>query len=115
MMPFRSRLTPEQRRAECDRVTTRRPGFVPTIVERGDRNAPRIDKEKFLIPLELTGNQLQFVVRRRLCMDKSEALFLMCDNSLVGPNTTAQELYAKHRNPEDGFLYVTYTLEHAFG
>jgi GABA(A) receptor-associated protein len=115
MLPFRARLTPEQRRAECERVSARRSGYVPTIVERGDRTAPRIDKEKFLIPVDLTGSQLHFVVRRRLRMEKSEALFLLCEGALVGPHTTVGELYARHRSAEDGFLYVTYTLEHAFG
>lgn len=115
MLPFRRRLTPEQRRAECERVTARRPGYVPTIVERGDAAAPHIDKEKFLLPADLSGDQLTFVVRRRLRMDPSHALFLLCGGKLVASATTAAELHRLHRDPEDGFLYVRYTLENAFG
>ena len=50
----------------------------------------------------------------RLQMTKEQALFL-CDRRLIAPATTARELYDKHKNPDDGLLYVTYSLENVFG
>lgn len=116
MLPFRTRLTQEQRAREFTRVTTRHPEHVPTILERGDPAAPRLDREKFLLPPNLTVAQLVYVVRRRLRMGSDEALFLVCGKgTVVGGPTTVRELSLRFSDPSDGFLYVRYTLEHAFG
>lgn len=116
MLPFKSRLTVEERRQECVRIRNRRPGFVPVIVERASPSTPALDKEKYLIPNDLTAAQLVFVLRRRLCMKSSEALFLSCGGKVVAGTTTIQEICHKNqRASEDGFLYMTYALENAFG
>ena len=115
MLPFRERLTPAQRAAECARVLARRPTYVPAILVRGDHAAPAVDREKYLLPPDLTAAQLHYIVRRRLRMDAREALFLLCGRRRVGGETTVRQLQDAHRDTEDGFLYVTYTLEHAFG
>mgnify|MGYP006256393727 CR=1 FL=1 len=71
MLPFRTRLTFEQRRAEFERIRVHRESRIPVIMEANGRETPRIDKEKFLVPLDLTIAQLLFVVRRRMQMDSS--------------------------------------------
>lgn len=91
------------------------PSHVPVILERGGTDAPAIDKERLLVPPDLTGSQLQYVVRRRLKMGREQALFLLCCNRLVTSSDSARELYAKHQHVDDGLLYITYTLENAFG
>ena len=113
MLPFRRRLTLDQRRREFNRVSSS--DLVPTILERGGGlDTPRLDREKYLVPLDLTGAQMGFVVRRRLRLDASQSLFLVCGGQLVGATTTVREL--RDRTPsEDGFLYLTYTLENTFG
>jgi GABA(A) receptor-associated protein len=88
--------------------------FVPLIMERGSKDAPHIDKEKFLVPVDLTMAQLSFVVRKRLQMRAGDALFLMVNNTLCTSTATAGSMYDTHRDT-DGFLYVTYTLENTFG
>jgi hypothetical protein len=114
--PFRARHSRIERAHASERARKHHPGHVPAILVRGGRDAPQIDKEKFLLPHDLTGAQLQYVVRRRLrSMPADRALFLMCDDVLVPATTTARELDAAHRDPDDGFLYVTYALENAFG
>ena len=115
MLPFRQRLTPQQRRDECVRVVSRRPDHVPVIFERKSRDVPLIDREKYLVPPTLTGAQLQFVLRRRLALDPKHALFLHCHERLVSAHALVLDLYAQHKDAEDGFLYVTYATESAFG
>ena len=114
MLPFRQRLTEDQRRREFSRVSDKLHRFVPIIMERGDRDAPRIDKEKFLVPVDLTMAQLSFVVRRRLELHAGDALFLMVNKTLCTSTATAGSMYDAQRDT-DGFLYVTYTMENTFG
>lgn len=83
-------------------------------MERGSRDVPRIDKEKFLVPMYLTMAQLSFVVRKRLQLHAGDALFLMVNKTLCTSTATAGSMYDAHRDT-DGFLYVTYTMENTFG
>jgi hypothetical protein len=115
MLPFRTRLTLEQRRREYQLITMKRPELVPIIVERDGRDAPRMDKEKFLVPDDLTAAQFAFVLRRRLHMTSSEALFLLCNGLPLSGDTTLSQVRARTVQSDDGFLYVSYSLENAFG
>ena len=114
MLPFRRRLTFEQRRTEFERIHAHRATRIPVIMERNGIDTPRIDKEKFLVPFDLTVSQLMFVARRRLKMDSSKALFLLINGTLPPSSTTMSSLYDKHAS-EDGFMYVVYTTENTFG
>ena len=114
MLQFHERLTFAQRHDECQRVKKRRPDYIPTIMVQGDNMCPRIDKEKFLLPLDLTGGQISYVIRRRLKMSSADALFLVCGGRLIPSNESVKMLYQQYMS-DDGFLYITYTLENAFG
>lgn len=114
MLPFRERLSDDQRRLEFSRISERLNSVVPVILERGDKDTPSIDREKYLVPLDLTMSQFAFVVRKRLKLRSCDALFLMVNRTLCNGMSTAHSVYSSHRNT-DGFLYVTYTLENTFG
>lgn len=114
MLPFRQRLTEEQRRHEFSRVSSKLGTFVPVILERGSEEAPHIDKEKYLVPVDLTVTQFAFVVRKRLQLNASDALFLMVDGNLCTGTRTVASVYDAYR-AADGFLYVTYSMENTFG
>lgn len=115
MLAYRERLTFEQRQREHDRISHSHPNHVPVIVSRGTRDIPALDKEKFLVPSTVTAAQLTYIVRRRLVLDPSRAMFLYCNGLVVsGTTTSVRELHQKHADP-DGFLYVTYAFENAFG
>lgn len=88
---------------------------VPIIIEPRGTTTPVIDKRKYMAPRDLTASQLFFVVRRRLNMRADQALFFFLDNkTLVTPSTTVYDLYSRYAD-DDGFLYLTYCLENAFG
>lgn len=114
MLPFRQRLTFEQRRAEKARITHISHDRVPIIVEAGSRETPRSDKEKFLVPYDLTAAQFLFVLRKRIRLNAQDSLFLMINGMMVTSSTTVHDLYDRYAD-EDGFLYVTYTTENTFG
>lgn len=114
MLPFRKRLTFDQRRAERDRVMHMCRERVPVIAEVGSRETPRSDKEKFLVPRDLTISQFLFVLRKRIRLAAKDSLFLLVNETMVPASTTMRELYERHVEP-DGFLYITYTIENTFG
>ena len=75
---------------------------------------PQIDKNKFLVPGDLTVSQFVFVVRKRLALGAEQSLFLFCAGTLPTTGTLLRELYATYADP-DGFIYLLYTAESSFG
>jgi hypothetical protein len=75
-----------------------------------------IDKNKYLVPNDLTVSQFSFIIRKRLSLDKSSALFLLVNgkNSITG-DSALSEIYEKYKDPDDGFLYISYTGEIMWG
>ena len=77
-------------------------------------NFQEIDKRKYLVPKDLNINQFTFIIRKRINLDPSQAIFIMIDNTLCPSNTTVGEIY-EDKHDKDGFLYVTYSSENTFG
>jgi len=115
-MDFHERYTFEQRATEAARIHHKFPGRVPCIVQKAknSKTVPTIDKEKFLVPADLTLGQFVFVIRKRIELGSEKALFVFVGNSLPTTGTLMRELYLKHADP-DGFLYLMYCGESAFG
>jgi GABA(A) receptor-associated protein len=115
-MEFRAKHSFETRAAEACRIRDKFPGRIPVIVERAakDKLLAPIDKNKFLVPAELTMGQFIFVIRKRITLASEKALFVFCNNSLPTTGSLMRELYGQHCD-EDGFLYMTYCGENTFG
>ena len=88
---------------------------LPVIIEPRDTNTPRIDKRKYRAPKELMTSQLIYVVRRRLKLRAEEAVFFFHGNrTLVSPSATVADVYSRYAD-DDGFLYLTYSMENTLG
>ena len=114
---FRERFTFEQRSTECARIFSKFPGRIPVIVQRNNsknNETPKIDKEKFLVPADLTLGQFVFVIRKRINLSSEKALFLFVGNSLPTTGSLMREIYQSFKDT-DGFLYVIYSGENSFG
>jgi len=115
--PFRQRFPYLERKKEAARIREKFPDRVPVIVERSRTTAsiiPLIDKEKFLVPGDLTISQFIFIIRRRLNLDSETALFVYIGNTLPTTGTLMRELYTNYADT-DGFLYISYCGENTFG
>ena len=113
---FRSKYTFEQRQEEAWRISQKFPGRVPVLVERGSasKTVPQIDKQKFLVPSDLTLGQFVFVIRKRMELPSESALFCFIGGSLPTTGSLMRELFGRFKD-EDGFLYVSYCGENTFG
>nr|XP_033812043.1 microtubule-associated proteins 1A/1B light chain 3C-like isoform X3 [Geotrypetes seraphini] len=115
------------------------PRKLPVIVERypKEKILPVLDKMKFLVPQELTLGQFMAIIRspprlltdsslkfsrnhswrswNRMPIGPSQSLYFLVNNcSLVGMSLSMAEVYTENRD-EDGFLYITYASQEAFG
>ena len=59
------------------------PERIPIIVEPRETQIQMIDKKKYMAPKSLTFGQFVFILRKRLKMQCSDAIFLFCNNQLV--------------------------------
>ena len=116
-VPFRKAFTAKQRLEKFNQIRSHYPGRIPVIVEKDtrSRDAPEIDKSKFLVPSDLSVGQFAYVIRKRLHMKPEKALFLFVGNVLPPTSANMNTIYEKYHDKEDHFLYVTYAGENTFG
>lgn len=112
---FKTSKTLEVRLQESQSVRSRHPTRVPVIVERADAKVPEIDKTKFLVPNDLTVGQFSYVIRKRLKLDAEKAMFLMTESGSMPPTGAMMSTVYQEHKDVDGFLYIVYAGENAFG
>lgn len=98
-------------------VIERYPGRVPVVMVRHESCKPglRLDRDRYIVPADLTFGQFAYILRKRLTLCSTEALFFFTSSKcLVGPSETVGVLHERHRN-EGGYLVVIYTSENCFG
>lgn len=105
----------EKRRQESNRIRSKYPDRIPVIVEKAQKaDIPAIDKQKFLVPSDLTVGQFVYVVRKRVKLSPEKAIFVFVNNVLPPTAALMSTLYDEYKD-EDGFLYISYSGENTFG
>ncbi|KAF9321437.1 ubiquitin-like protein atg8 [Podila horticola] len=105
----------EARKAESARIRQKYPDRVPIICEKADKaDIATIDKNKYLVPADLTVGQFMYVIRKRIELSSEKAIFIFVDEVLPPVAALISSLYEEYRD-DDGFLYFTYSGESTFG
>ena len=106
----------EKRCKESENILKKYPNRIPVIVERSEKckEINDIDKNKFLVPNDLTMNQFIYVIRKRLKLSSEKALFVFINDKLMPNSRTLHEIYQEEKE-EDDFLYMKYASENTFG
>ena len=103
---------------ESSRILIKYPDRLPIIITKDPKNntLPDIDKQKYLVPKDLTIGQFQYVIRKRLRLDPSKSLFIFFADANVLASTSSQinHVYEQYKN-SDNFLYCVYTEQEVFG
>lgn len=105
----------EKRQEEAARIRVKYPDRIPVIVEITENSTlPPLDKNKYLVPADLTVGQMMYVVRKRIKITSEQAIFIFVNNTLPTHTSMMSELYKEYKN-EDGFLYCSISGENCFG
>ena len=116
MESFKKKFNLEERKAESVRILEKYPERIPVIVERSHNctNVQAIDRNKYLVPIDITMGQFMHVIRSRIKLDASQAIYLFINNGLPPSSELISKIYQDNKS-EDGFLYITYAGESTFG
>ena len=102
-----------------ERVKKHFPGRIPIIVSMpGDKTLPELKNKKYLAPKDLPIARFQYILRQRMELDSSKALFLFVndDDKAIIPvgHQTIGELTTAY-GTEAGVLRVSVSAENTFG
>jgi GABA(A) receptor-associated protein len=113
---FKQQHSFQYRFNESKRIMEKYRDRVPVICEKGVKQPtlPNIDKQKYLIPNDITAGQFIAIIRKRMNLTANEAIFLFIDNKIISSNSNMKQVYEQSKEP-DGFLYVQYSKENVFG
>lgn len=112
---FKQKFNFKERQTESLRVLEKYPDRVPIICEKiSTSRMENIDKEKYLVPNDLTAGQFIYVIRKRLRLPAEKAIFLYINGTIPIISKNMAELYDREKD-RDGFMYINYSDENVFG
>jgi GABA(A) receptor-associated protein len=114
-LSFKVQYSFKERVSESARIISKYPDRIPIICEKATKQKiPELDKKKYLVPKDLTIGQFMYVIRKRLKLDSSDALFLFVNGTIISNSTLINTIYDANKDT-DGFLYIVYSKESTFG
>tara|TARA_B100001094_G_scaffold333260_1_gene409968 strand:- start:5425 stop:5769 length:345 start_codon:yes stop_codon:yes gene_type:complete len=99
---------------ESKKILEKYPDKIPLIIEKSENCEYTIEKNKYLIPKDIKIQQLFYIIRKRIKIKDSEAIFVYINKKLPSSSSYISEIYDTNKD-EDGFLYITYSTENTFG
>ena len=112
-MKYKFSLSLEERKTECKKMKDKYPDRIPCIVETRV-NFPPLDKNKYLVPPDISVGQFMSLIRKRVKLDPCTAMFMFCDNLMPACAAHISQIHDLHAS-EDGFLYIEVSGEDTFG
>ena len=104
----------EYRLQESKRLSIKYCDRVPVVIKAGNKSTPETEHYKYLVPKETTIGEFINVIRKKTRIKSHQAMFVFANGTLPPSAATMLAVYTEH-SEEDGFLYITYTLENTFG
>jgi GABA(A) receptor-associated protein len=116
MIGFKNKYPFKQRKIDSENILSKYPHRIPIICEKHpySRSAPDIDKHKYLVGYDLTVGQFMSVIRKRMSLKPEIALYIFINGSIPSNSSPLQYLFLDCKD-DDGFLYINYDVENAFG
>lgn len=116
-MDFKQQYSLKDRFEQSSKILEKYPERIPIICERSvstSLDCPIIDKNKYLVNIDLTVGQFIYVIRKRLKLSPEKALFLFINGFIPSSSHHLGDIYYLYKD-QDGFLYITYSYENTFG
>jgi len=112
---YQKDFTFERRLQEATNIRVKYPDRVPVIVEeQAGSGMPKLDKNKFLVPNDVTVGQLMWLIRQRMKLSPERSFFMYISTTIPTSSAMLSEMYDEHKDP-DGFLYISYSGENTYG
>ncbi len=117
---FKKNTPLEERKIKSKKLKELYPNRIPVIVEMSSSSAnfskfmEQKHKVKYLVPNEICMGQFVKILRDKMKINESTALFFFINNKLFPMTTSLSTLYHEHED-EDGFLYIEFCEENTFG
>ena len=73
--------TIEELQDESKRILEKYPDKIPIIISTKDDNIT-VDKNKYIVPRNITMGQFIYIVRKKISLGPGQALFFFCDKKL---------------------------------
>ncbi len=89
---------------------------IPIICEKGPNCKLEGEmKSHYMLPKDLYFNEFIYIIRQKLKLDSSVAIFLIVDDkySIMG-NDSISTIYEKYKD-KDGILYIHYSDQEIYG
>ncbi len=103
----------EKRLSDSNKVLTKYPNKIPVLLN-SDKNID-LRQHKYLVPDDLYLSEFMQVIRSKINLDKSEALFITLENgTMISMSKMMKQVYKDNKN-EDNFLYLYIMKESTFG
>ncbi len=113
---FKKEFPLEKRLSESRRILEKYDTRIPIIVTAHKTcKLPPIDKNKYLVPNDLTVGQFLHVIRKRIKIDPSQSVFMYVNDNILPPTSATMVTLYRDYKDEDGFLYMSYCGENTFG
>ena len=117
MEAFKNKVEFKKRVSEVNRVLNKYKNRVPIYLTKGkfNKTMEEYDKKKYLAHEDMKLISFIDTVKRNFNLQSEQALYLMVnDKTLINGTITIGCLYKKYKD-DDGFLYISYYEENAFG
>ena len=117
---FKDTHTLHERITESNRIRSKYPAHIPVIINC-ESKVGNINKQKFLVPSDVSASHLLYSVRKQMDDYKSsQSIFMFCNNSIICPTTLMGEIYDnylknKKEHDDDLFIYIDLCSENTFG
>jgi GABA(A) receptor-associated protein len=111
---FQKNNTFDKRQTECLRIKEKYPDRIPIICEVLDKHII-LDKNKYLVPNEITIGQFVYIIRKRIKLSPDKAIYFFTERATLPPTSSLLSNVYKEYSNCDGFLYLGVTSESTFG
>lgn len=113
---FKERKNSAERRRMVLDILRQHPDKVPLIIERDgpERYLPLLDHCKYLVPSHTTIAEIMQIIRRRLELHRDQTIYLLINEKVHPISMAIGQLY-DYEKDDDGFLYIVYASQPAFG
>lgn len=119
-VPLKKQFSLEERKKIHENFKKKCKDLIYCVVERDERISSSelgfLDSKIISIPYNSRFSSIYNAIRRKLRLEESKAIFVILTKNNVLPqiSKTMDEIYNDNKD-EDGFIYITYTLENVFG